>query len=100
VQPQGADTFAGRVNCRAGNDYHLTRCKRFETLDRNRIAVNLDSKREDTGTDPRSFSPAFLLSLGGTALDAEMALVEGLAARQAYFDIHTKAFRSVRSADS
>ncbi|NLD69002.1 MAG: CHRD domain-containing protein [Limnobacter sp.] len=41
-------------------------------------------------TDPASWNPAFIANNGGTAASAEMALAAGLAAAQAYLNIHTE----------
>ena len=43
-------------------------------------------------TNASSFNPGFLASAGGTTLAAELALAEGLALGQAYFNIHTAQF--------
>jgi hypothetical protein len=39
-----------------------------------------------------SFNPAFITSHGGTPAGAEQALLQGLLAGQAYFNIHTSAY--------
>ena len=43
-------------------------------------------------TQASSYNPAFVSSHGGTPAGAEAALVSGLAAGQAYFNIHTTTF--------
>ena len=43
-------------------------------------------------TDAASFNPSFLTLHGGTAAGAEAALASGLAAGQAYLNIHTSQF--------
>jgi hypothetical protein len=43
-------------------------------------------------TDPASFNAAFVTNNGGTAASAELALIAGLDAGKAYFNIHTTAF--------
>jgi hypothetical protein len=43
-------------------------------------------------TNPASFNPTFVADNGGTAAGAEAALAAGLAAGQAYLNIHTTAF--------
>lgn len=44
--------------------------------------------------DPASYTTAFLAAAGGTATAAEAALAAGLAAGQAYVNVHTTAFPS------
>jgi hypothetical protein len=39
--------------------------------------------------DPTSYNPPFLAANGGTAVSAAMALINGIVAGQAYFNIHT-----------
>ena len=43
-------------------------------------------------TDPASFNPAFLMAAGGTPLAASMMFAQGLAAGQAYFNVHSEEF--------
>ncbi len=43
-------------------------------------------------TDAGSFNPAFVSNNGGTPASAEVALLAGLAANRAYFNLHTSQF--------
>ncbi|HXI87522.1 MAG TPA: CHRD domain-containing protein [Parvularculaceae bacterium] len=43
-------------------------------------------------TDSSSFNPTFVAANGGTLADAEVALLAGLLAGQAYIDMHTTVF--------